>query len=67
MLAAWRQFWPTLRSEWTEFLVYALVTSVLTGLLGFGVSLALGVVVLGDVGSEFDLIPRQRADTRTGR
>jgi ABC-type nitrate/sulfonate/bicarbonate transport system permease component len=67
VLAVWRQFWPTLRSGWTEFLVYALVTSVLTGLLGFGVSLALGVVALGDVGSEFDLIPRQRADTRTRR
>ena len=39
MLAVWRQFWPTLRSGLTEFLVYALVTSVLTGLLGFGVSL----------------------------
>lgn len=128
VLAAWQQFWPTLRAGWKEFLVYAILAAVLTGVLGFGVSLALGIVVilalvplgavallvhltvslssaagfavlvvlgavfvvvvavgwallqvpvvtflryyalfvLGDVESEFDLVPRQRADIRTG-
>jgi len=46
VLAAWRGFWPTLRREWREFLVYALVAAVLTGVLGLAVSLALGVVTL---------------------
>lgn len=41
VLPAWRRLWPTLREEWTQFAVYALVKVVL--LLGAG--FLLGIVV----------------------
>jgi hypothetical protein len=52
LLAAWRQFWPTLRAEWKEFGVYVLVKLVvlvgagfLLGIAGAIVAVPLGVFV----------------------
>jgi MFS family permease len=44
VLAAWRQFWPSLTAEWKQYLVYALINAALTGALGVGVALVLGFV-----------------------
>jgi MFS family permease len=46
VLAAWRRFWPSLRAEWKEFAVYALVNAALTGLLGVAVSIALAIAAI---------------------
>ncbi len=46
VLAAWRRFSRTLRSEWREYLAFAVLTFVLTLLLGTMVGFVVGIVAL---------------------
>lgn len=59
LLAAWREFWPTLRAEWTEFGVYVLVKVVLLVGAGFllGIAAAIVAVPLGLVAFAGALTP----------
>jgi MFS family permease len=42
VVSAWRRFWPTVRSQWKQYLGYAVVGF----LLGIGVSIVVGIVGL---------------------
>ena len=46
VLASWRRFSRTLRSEWKEYLVFAVLTFVLTLVLGTMVGFVVGIVAL---------------------
>lgn len=46
VLGAWRRFWPTLRRDWREYVVYVLVSFVLRLVVGMAVGLLVGVVAL---------------------
>jgi preprotein translocase subunit Sss1 len=46
VLASWRRFSRTLRSEWKEYLAFAVLTFVLTLLLGSAVGFVVGIVAL---------------------
>jgi len=46
VLAGWRRLWPSVRSEWQQYLAYAVVSFLLTVGLGFVVSLAVGLGAL---------------------
>lgn len=46
VLAAWRRFYATLRAEWREYLVFAVLTFVLTLAAGTAVGLVVGTVAL---------------------
>lgn len=46
VLGGWRRFWPTLRREWREYVVYVLVSFVLRLVVGAGVAIVVGVVAL---------------------
>jgi hypothetical protein len=51
VLSAWRRVWPTLRGQWRQFVVYALVVAVVlfvTGILA-GVAVAVPVALLAAV------------------
>ena len=48
VIGAWRRFWPTLRSGWTEFLAYLVINFLLTIAVGIAVSflsLLLGIAL----------------------
>ena len=44
VLAAWRRLWPSVRSAWTQYLVYALFAAVLTAASGLLVAFVLAVI-----------------------
>jgi MFS family permease len=46
VLASWRRLWPTVRGEWTEFAVYAVVAWLLGIALGIAAVLVAGVVAV---------------------
>jgi preprotein translocase subunit Sss1 len=46
VLASWRRFFRTLRSEWREYLVFAVLTFVLTLILGTAVGFVVGIIAL---------------------
>jgi hypothetical protein len=55
VLSAWRRVWPTLREQWRQFVVYALVVAVVlfvTGILA-GVAVAVPVALLAAVFAVF--------------
>lgn len=47
VLGAWRRFWPTLRGEWVQFLVYLVVYFLLA--LGIGIGQSILTLVLGGI------------------
>lgn len=47
VISSWRQFWPTLRGEWKQFVVYLFVRFVLQ--LGVGIAQFVVILVLGGV------------------
>jgi len=46
VLAAWRRFYGTLRAAWTEYLVFVVLTFVLTVVAGTAVGFVVGVVAI---------------------
>jgi preprotein translocase subunit Sss1 len=46
VLASWRRFYRTLRSEWKEYIAFAVLTFVLTLVLGTMVGFVVGIVAL---------------------
>lgn len=46
VLAAWGRFYRTLRAEWKEYLAFAVLTFVLTLVVGIGVGFVVGIVAL---------------------
>ncbi|MWG36970.1 DUF7544 domain-containing protein [Halomarina oriensis] len=51
VLSAWRRLWPTVRSQWRQFAVYALVVTVVLFALGLvaGIVVAIPVALVGAV------------------
>jgi hypothetical protein len=50
VLSAWRRFWGVLRAEWKEYLVFVVLTAVLTLVAATGVGFVVGIVGLVLVG-----------------
>jgi hypothetical protein len=50
VLSAWRRFWGVLRAEWKEYLVFVVLTAVLTLVAGTAVGFVVGIVGLVLVG-----------------
>lgn len=46
VVAAWRAFWPTLRSEWKQYVAYVVLRFVLTIATGILVAIVLGILGL---------------------
>lgn len=46
VLSAWRRFWPTLRGEWKEYVVYLLLVWVLRIAVGIGVGIVAAFVAI---------------------
>ncbi|WP_226041084.1 hypothetical protein [Natrinema sp. DC36] len=46
VLAAWKRFWPTLTSHWTEYVVYLLLVWVLQLVIGFATMMLLFVLLI---------------------
>jgi MFS family permease len=46
IVAGWRRFWPTLRAEWKDYLVYLVVSYVLGGIVSFASVLLVLLVAL---------------------
>ncbi|MFC5972322.1 hypothetical protein ACFPYI_13355 [Halomarina salina] len=45
VLAAWRRLWPTIRAQWRQFAVYAVVIAVVLFALGIAASIAIAIPV----------------------
>lgn len=55
VLSAWRRLWPTVRGQWRQFAVYALVVTVVLFALGIVASIAIAIPV-AVVGAVFALV-----------
>lgn len=46
VLAAWRRLWPSIKREWKQYLVYAILALVLTFALGLAASIVVGLAAI---------------------